>query len=112
MRGIIVPGPVLPHPPALVPLLPVRPKPPQAEVAGLLIELASGKGRPRRRDRLELVPRPLNNRGVEPQATHHPLGAALQPQALAIPSCGIKCPERRPVLTGLDPEGYFRPEPA
>jgi hypothetical protein len=33
VRGLIVPRPVLPHPPALVPLLPVRPKPPQAQLA-------------------------------------------------------------------------------
>src|SRR5215204_7146828 len=53
VRGVIVPGPVLPHPPALVPLLPVRPKPTQPKIAALLVELAAGKGRPRRRDRLE-----------------------------------------------------------
>ena len=41
MRGVIMPGPVLPHAPALVPLLPVRPKPPQAQVAALLVELAN-----------------------------------------------------------------------
>src|SRR5215213_7361104 len=32
--------------PALVPLLPVRPKPPQSQAAALLVELAAGKGRP------------------------------------------------------------------
>src|SRR5215210_6092913 len=52
MRGVIVPGPVLPHAPALVPLLAVGPKPPQPEIAALLVELAASKGSPRRRDRL------------------------------------------------------------
>ena len=52
MRGVVMPGPVLPHSPALVPLFAVRPKPPQAEIAALLVELAARKGRPRRRDRL------------------------------------------------------------
>src|SRR5215217_1592805 len=33
MRGLIVPRPVLPHAPALVPLLAVRPKPPQPQLA-------------------------------------------------------------------------------
>src|SRR5918994_6432479 len=74
VRGVIVPGPVLPHAPALVPLLPVRPKPPQPKITALLVELAAGKGRPRRRDRLELVARSLDDGGMEPERTHHPLG--------------------------------------
>jgi len=44
VRGTIVPGPVLPHPPALVPLLPVRPKPTQAQLASPLVELTTRKG--------------------------------------------------------------------
>jgi len=39
-----VPGPFLPHPPALVPLLPVRPKPTQAQLASPLVELTTRKG--------------------------------------------------------------------
>src|SRR5215210_9231993 len=77
MRGLIVPRPVLPHAPALVPLLAVRPKPPQPQAAALLVELAAGKGRPRRRDRLPLALRPLDHGRVEPKPAHHPLGAAL-----------------------------------
>jgi hypothetical protein len=40
------------------------------------VELAPGKGRPRRRDRLPLAPRPLDHGGMEPEAAHHPLGAS------------------------------------
>ena len=50
VRGIIMPGPVLPHPPALVSLFAVGPKPPQAQAAALLVEPAARKGGPRRRD--------------------------------------------------------------
>jgi hypothetical protein len=71
--------------PALVPLLPIRPKPTQAQLASPFVELAAGQGGARRRDRLLLALRPLDHGGVEPKATHHPLGAALQPQALPIP---------------------------
>jgi hypothetical protein len=46
-----MPGPVLPHAPALVPLLPVRPKPPQPQLASPLVELAAGKGGACRSDR-------------------------------------------------------------
>jgi hypothetical protein len=98
-----MPGPVLPHLPALVPLLPVRPKPTQPQLASPFVELAPGKGGARRRNRLELVPRPLDHGGVEPQAAHHPLGVALQPQALAIPatlsqSDAFRCGELRLIL--------------
>src|SRR5215210_5120670 len=52
VRGLVMPGPVLPHPPALIPLLAVRPKPPQPQLASPLVELAPGKGGARCRDRL------------------------------------------------------------
>jgi hypothetical protein len=68
-------------PPALVPLLAMRPTPPQAQLASPLVEPAAGKGRPRRRDRLKLAIRPLDNGEMEPQRAHHRLGIALQ-QAL------------------------------
>src|SRR5215207_5382162 len=47
-------------------------------------QLAAGEGAPRRRDRLALVARPLDDTGVEPEAAHHALGAGLEPQALAV----------------------------
>jgi hypothetical protein len=46
---------------ALVPLLAARPKPPQSQLARPLVELAPRKGRPRRRGRLDLAPRPLTD---------------------------------------------------
>jgi hypothetical protein len=48
-------------------------------------ELAAGKRAARRRDRLELVARPLNDEGVEAEPAHHALGTGLEPQALAVP---------------------------
>ncbi len=45
VRGVIVPGSVLPHAPALGQLLAVNPKPTQPEIASLLVELAASKGR-------------------------------------------------------------------
>ena len=56
VRGLVVPRAVLPHSPALVPLLAVSPKPTQAEITAPLVELAAGQGSVRRRDRLPLAP--------------------------------------------------------
>ena len=82
VRGITVPGPVLPHPPALVPFLPVRPKPPQAQLANPLVELAPGKGRPRRRDRLPLAPGSLHDDRADPSELITPL---VPPPATGFP---------------------------
>jgi hypothetical protein len=84
VRGVVVAGPVLPDPALVVPLLAIGAKPLKADRAGLLVELALGEGATRGRDRLELVPGPLDHGRVEPKPAHHPLGAALEPQALAV----------------------------
>ena len=75
VRGVIMPGPVLPHAPALVPLLAVRPKPLEPEIASPLVELAAGERGARRRDRLKLTLGDVEDLGVV-QPVCRPFSAA------------------------------------
>src|SRR3954454_17631774 len=92
-----MPGPVLPDAAVIVPFLAEGPQALQPEPAALVVELAAREHGPRRRDRLELAPRPLHHTGPEPEPAHDTLRAALDPQALpvavmwdvVVPECGV-----------------------
>ncbi len=89
-----MPGPVLPHPPALVPLLAVGPKPPQPEVTARSSNWQRAKAARAAAIASSLLRGRSTTMGWNPRLLITPLVPPSSHRLSRSPSCGTKCPPK------------------